>query len=441
MSTFPEVLEALRGRWKNDITPDLDRIRALLDVLGDPQRAYPAIHLTGTNGKTSTARMVDAVLRAHALRTGRTTSPDLESITERIALDGQPLSQDAFAAVYDEVVPLAELVDARVGRVTYFELLTAMAFASFADAPVDVAVIEVGLGGRWDATNVIDAMVTVVTPISLDHTRLLGDSVADIAAEKAGIIHPLSVAVLGQQVEAAAEVLTARAAEVGAGVLREGIDFGVLDRRLAVGGQQLVLRTPGATYGDVFLPLLGAHQAHNAACALAAVQAFLGSPLEPDLVREGFAMADSPGRLEIVRRGPTVLLDGAHNPAGARALAATLDTELAFRHVVAVLSVLDDKDAAGIIEALEPVIDVMVCTESGSSRALPADDLAAVAADVLGGDRVIAAPRLADAIEEAMRALDDLALAGEGPGESAAVVITGSLTTVGSARTLLRRRG
>jgi dihydrofolate synthase/folylpolyglutamate synthase len=423
------------------MVPDLDRIRDLTALLGDPQRAYPAVHLTGTNGKTSTARMIDALLRELGVRTGRYTSPDLESVTERICIDGAPLSQERFAEVYDEVAPYAEIVDGRHSdRVTFFELLTAMGFAAFADAPVDVAVVEVGLGGQWDATNVIDASVAVVTPISLDHVGILGTTIAEIATEKAGIIRPGATVVSAPQLEAAGLVLTGRCAELGATIVREGIDFGVRSRSVALGGQQLELQGIAASYDEVFLPLYGEHQASNAACALAAVEAFLGAverePLEADLVRAAFAGVTSPGRMEVVRRSPTVLLDGAHNPAGAVALAAGIEDAFAFDALVAVVAVLDDKDAAGFLAELEPVVTSVVATTNGSPRALPAAALAAVAGEVLGEDRVEVAPRLDDAIDLAVtRAESDAALGGAG------VVVTGSIVTVGEARRLLRRAG
>src|SRR5580698_4833491 len=269
-AVLARVDKALEDRYPTRMVPDLERIVDLLDLLGDPQRAYPSIHITGTNGKTSTARMIDALLRELGVRTGRHTSPHLEHVTERISIDGELLTPERFAEVYDEVAPFAEIVDSRhPDRVTFFELLTAMAFAAFADAPVDVGVIEVGLGGRWDATNVINAPVAVVTPISLDHVGILGSTIAEIAGEKAGIIHPGATVISAPQPEAAGLVLAERAAQVGAKVLREGIDFGVRSRAVAMGGQLLTLQGLATTYDEVYLPLYGEHQASNAACALA----------------------------------------------------------------------------------------------------------------------------------------------------------------------------
>jgi dihydrofolate synthase/folylpolyglutamate synthase len=437
--SLAEVEAALADRWpESQLDPSLDRITDLLHVLGDPQGAVPVMLVAGTNGKTSTARMIDSLLRSFGLRVGRYTSPHLESVTERICLDGEPLPDERFIAAYHEIAPYLHLVDSRHQHpLSYFETLTAMAYAVFADAPVDVAVVEVGMGGTWDATNVADAQVAVVTPVGLDHQAYLGDTVAEIAGEKAGIIVAGCVAVLAQQTLEAAEVLLTRVAEVGATVAREGIEFGVVSRSLAVGGQVIDLKGLGGEYDSVHLTLLGAHQAHNAAVALAAVEAFLGGgheTLDLDLVRAGLAAATSPARLEVVRRGPTVLVDAAHNPDGARVLAAALVEDYSFDRLVGVVGVLADKDARGVLEALEPVLDQVVVTRSSSPRALDPDDLAAVAVSVFGADRVSVAPRLADAIDEA------IGLAEEGGAFSGSgVLVTGSVVTAGEARTLLAR--
>ena len=323
-AALQRVEAALRARWpESRIAPSLDRIGALMDVLGEPQTAYPVVLVAGTNGKTSTVRMVEAVLRGFGLRTGRYTSPHLESMLERIALDGEPVSAEQFVAAYDEIAPYVELVDSRNDiPLSFFEVLTGMAYAAFADAPIDVAVVEVGMGGSWDATNVADAQVPVVMPIALDHTDYLGSTVDDIAVEKAGIIKHDALAVLAQQQSLeAAEAVLRRTVDVGATVAREGIEFGLLRRDVAVGGQMLDLQGIGGNYEEVFLPLHGPHQAHNAACALAAAEAFLGGGrerIDVDVVRQAFAGVTSPGRLEVVRRSPTVLLDAAHNPRGRR---------------------------------------------------------------------------------------------------------------------------
>jgi dihydrofolate synthase / folylpolyglutamate synthase len=439
--TLERVLGELATRYpaEDKMVPDLERIRLLMDLLGSPQKAYPAVHLTGTNGKTSTARMVDALLQGFGLRPGRYTSPHLDSVTERITLDGQPLSEDRFAEVWDELAPFVEVVDSRMPqRMTFFEVLTGMAFAAFADAPVDVAVLEVGLGGRWDATNVVEAGTAVVLPVGLDHVPLLGTTLAEIAAEKAGIIHPGATVVLAQQQPEAAEVLLRRCVEVGATVAREGLEFGVVSRVPAVGGQQLSLQGLGGRYDDVYLPLHGAHQAANAAAALAAVEAFLGGgdkgSLDPEVVRDGFARVHSPGRLEVVRTSPTVLLDAAHNPHGMAATVAALTDAFAFTHLVAVVAVLGDKDALAMLEVLEPAVAEVVVTQTASPRAMPVDDLASLAQDVFGEDRV----RVEDALDDALSTAVGLADAESAYG-GAGVLVTGSVVTVAEARALLRR--
>ncbi|MCY7364538.1 MAG: bifunctional folylpolyglutamate synthase/dihydrofolate synthase [Frankiaceae bacterium] len=439
--TLQRVLADLATRYpaEDAMVPDLERITLLCDLLGSPNRAYPAIHLTGTNGKSSTARMIDALLQGFGLRPGRYTSPHLDSVTERITIDGQPISEERFVEAWDELKPYVELVDSRMPQpMTFFEVLTGMAFAVFADAPVDVAVLEVGLGGAWDATNVVEAGTAVVLPIGLDHVPLLGTTVAEIATEKAGIIYPGATVVLAQQEPEAAEVLLRRAVEVGATVAREGLEFGVVSRTTAVGGQLLSLQGLSGRYDDIYLPLHGAHQAANAAAALAAVEAFLGGGdkgmLDADLVREGFARTTSPGRLEVVRTSPTVLLDAAHNAHGMTATVAALTDAFAFTHLVAVVAVLGDKDALAMLEVLEPAVAQVVVTQNGSPRAMPVDHLADLARDVFGEDRV----QVEDALDDALSTAVGLADA-ESQYGGAGVLVTGSVVTVGEARTLLHR--
>jgi dihydrofolate synthase/folylpolyglutamate synthase len=441
MSEYDDVVTALNQRGFTRMVFDMQKIRDLMDVLGSPQRAYPAIHLTGTNGKTSTARMIDALLRAHGLHTGRYTSPHLETVRERIALDGEPISEERLVATFSDVEPLAEMIDGRHNEpLTYFDMTTAMAYAAFADAPVDIAVVEVGLGGEEDATNVIEAGVCVMTPIGLDHTEWLGDTIEDIAWAKAGIIHKGATVISALQTEEAMRPILERSAEMGATVAREGSEFGVVERTQAVGGQVLILQGLGGVYDEVFLPLFGAHQAQNAAMALAAVEAFLGAgkdrQLEIELVREGFAQVDSPGRLERVRSAPTILLDGAHNPHGMAATVTALEEEFAFRHLVAVVAVFADKDVSGLLDLLEPVAARIVVTQNSSPRSMPVEELAQAATEIFGEDRVTVAQNMPDAIEEAVVIAEE-DTSGELSGVG--VLITGSVVTVADARKLLKR--
>jgi dihydrofolate synthase/folylpolyglutamate synthase len=435
-----EVERAILSRApEHKIDPTLDRVNELLDVLGWPQRTVPVVQVAGTNGKTSTTRMIETLLREFGLRTGMFTSPHLHSMRERIAFDGQPIEEQRFLTTYDDIAPYLEFVDSRHEvRLSFFEVLTAMAFAAFADAPVDVSVIEVGLGGTWDSTNVADAQVAVITPISVDHARYLGDTVELIAAEKAGILKRGSYGVLAQQSVDAAEVLLRRSIEVDAIVAREGLEFGVTSRSLAVGGQLLNLRGLAGEYDEIFLPLHGAHQAHNAAVALASVEAFLGGShsergrLDVDLVRSGFAKVTSPGRLEVVRSSPTVLLDAAHNPAGAAATAQAIDEDFDFTRLIGVFAAMADKDVRGILAPFEPLLAEIVVTQAATSRAMPVDELAEVAVDVFGPERVEVTPRLDDALDTAIGLAEQVGHMG-----GAGVLVTGSVYTVAEARTLL----
>ncbi|GAA0908434.1 bifunctional tetrahydrofolate synthase/dihydrofolate synthase [Streptomyces thermoalcalitolerans] len=437
-----EVEGELATRWgETKLEPSVTRISALMDVLGEPQRSYPSLHITGTNGKTSTARMIEALLGAFELRTGRYTSPHVQSITERISLDGAPVSAERFIETYQDIKPYVEMVDAsQEYRLSFFEVLTGMAYAAFADAPVDVAVVEVGMGGSWDATNVIDADVAVVTPISLDHTDRLGATPGEIAVEKAGVIKPGASVIMAQQPVDAAQALLKKAVEADATVAREGLEFGVLARQVAVGGQLLTLRGLGGEYSEVYLPLHGAHQAHNAAVALAAVEAFFGvgtqraEPLDEETVRKAFASVASPGRLEVVRRSPTVVLDAAHNPAGAQAAAEAIQEAFGFSRLIGVVGASGDKNARGLLEAFEPILAEVVITQNSSHRAMNADELAAIAVEVFGEERVQVEPRLPDALEAAITLAEE-----EGEFAGGGVLVTGSVITVGEARLLLGR--
>jgi dihydrofolate synthase/folylpolyglutamate synthase len=423
---------------EHDLEPSLDRVVAVMDLLGDPQHAFPVIHVTGTNGKTSTTRMIEAMLREMGLSTGRFTSPHLHNIRERIALNGDPIDAERFIASYEDVLPFIEMVDARSladdgPSMTYFEVLAVIAFAAFADAPIDVAVVEVGMGGSWDATNVVTAEVAVVTPIALDHERFLGPTVESIATEKGGIFKVGALVVSAVQEPEVAEILIELAREVGTTPAFEGNQFGILSREVAVGGQQLAIRGLGGVYDDIFLPLHGPHQGHNAALALAAVEAFVGGGehrLDVDVIRAGLAGATSPGRLEVVRRSPTVLVDAAHNPAGALALRAALEDSFNFAKIVGVVAILEDKNASMMLEILEPVLDDIVVSRTTSPRAINPEKLGQLAVEIYGEGRVSVVDSLPDALDLAAEMADQ---GGFGGG----VLATGSITTAAEVRMLL----
>lgn len=430
----------LETRWpENQIEPTLTRIASLMELLGDPQRSFPVIHVAGTNGKTSTARMIESLLGAAGLRTGLFTSPHLVDPRERIRFDGRPIEADRLLGVWTEIEPYVAVVDANSiadGGVplSYFEVLTGLAFAAFADAPVDVAVVEVGLGGGWDSTNVVNGAVCVITPIGLDHMEYLGDTIELIAREKAGIMRAGVPVVIAEQEPAAREVLLEECAAVGARAIVQGVDFGVVSREVAVGGQLISIRTPRGTLTDVFLPLFGEHQARNAAVALMAVEEFLAgvAALDHDLLRAGFAAAESPGRLQVLRRSPTIIADVAHNPHGAHALAEAVQDSFSFSALVGVVGVLAGKDALGILEELEPLLSAVVICAPASRRAMPVEELAALATDVFGDDRVAVASSVSDAIDLAATLAEQGADYG-----GAGVLITGSVVLVGQAMTVL----
>jgi dihydrofolate synthase / folylpolyglutamate synthase len=443
--TYADVSARLQQRWpEHKIEPTLARVQRLVELLGDPQKAYPVVHLTGTNGKTSTARMIDTLLREAGLRTGRFTSPHLESVRERITLDGEPISEERFTEAYAEIAPYLDVVDSEQEHpLSFFEVMTAMAFAVFADAPVDVAVIEVGLGGTWDSTNVADGTVSVITPVAVDHAHILGADPVTIARDKAGIIKPGGTTVMSQQSLDVFEVLLTRASEVGSQVAREGIEFGVTSRSLAVGGQVISIKGLGGEYEEIFVPLHGEYQAHNAATAVAAVEALLGAGPEhedrvtTELLQAGFAQVTSPGRMEVVRTSPTIIVDAAHNPHGAEATAATVSEAFAFQPLIGVLGCMKDKDVYGLLEAYEPIMETVVCTRNSFvERSMPAEELGELAIEVFGEDRVLVRPHLIDAIDDAIRLAEENAIA-MGTG---GVLITGSVITAGEARTLLVRK-
>lgn len=424
---------ALNARAKeNIIDPTLDRIELLVDALGSPQLSYPTIHIGGTNGKTSTSRITDTLLFAMGLRTGRFTSPHLEDFRERICINGKPISQEELDFTYNDIKAYFDFVDGKSKQpLSYFEIVTALAFAAFAEHPVDIGIFEVGMGGEWDATNVVKPDVAVITPIGLDHQEFLGKEILQIAETKAGILKPDSIAVLAEQEPEVAKLLLRKAAENGMDVARAGLDFEILQRQIAVGGQLLTIRGTKDVYSDLFLPLHGKHQAQNAALALVAAEAFFGDKeLDHEAVREGFANASSPGRLEVVKREPTVILDAAHNTHGARALANALQEEFNFDQTIGIVGVFQDKDGAGILLELEPVLDSVIITQSNSERAMPADQLASIARKIFGTERVYVESDLKKAIAKATATnpLSD---------DTVGIVITGSVTTVGQARSLI----
>lgn len=443
MVDLPQLWAELESRWPESIIdPSLTRIVSVMELLGDPQRAYPVIQVAGTNGKTSTARMIESVLRAYGLRTGLFTSPHLVDARERIRLDGEPVTAERLVDTWNDIEPYVRLVDKNstdAGGVplSYFEVFTSLAYAAFADAPVDVAVIEVGMGGTWDATSVAAASVAVITPIGMDHAEYLGDTIEQIAGEKAGIIAPGCTAVTSCQTDDARSVVVTRASELDVPLKIETEDFGLLSRDVAVGGQLVSMRGLRGDYDEVFVPFFGEHQASNACLALAAVEAFLGSgdeALDVDIVREGFASADSSGRLHAVRLDPTVLVDSAHNPHGARALAAAIHDSFTFDRLIGVVGLLSDKDAHGVLEALEPVLDELIVTTPGSPRALPADDLAAVAENYFSGKDVVVEDELLDAVDRAMGIAD-----ADGDVGGSGVLVTGSVVLVGDVLRLFAR--
>ena len=444
--------EILSRAPEHSVQPSLERVEWALDLLGSPERAYRNVHITGTNGKTSTARMAERLLAATGMRTGRFTSPHLASIRERIALDGEPISEEGFIAAWEDVAPYIQMVDERSAaaggpRMSFFEVLTVMALAVFADHPVDVAVIEVGMGGTWDCTNVVPGDVEVITPIGLDHAAWLGDTIEEVASNKAGTIKDGAMLITSVQPPAAQAIIAAAAAQHGV-VWRRELDpeedpdeadagvLSVLDRTLAVGGQMVTLRTAAAVYEDVFIPLHGDYQVHNALLALAAAEAvFGGRALPAKIVEDGFASVASPGRMEVLRSSPTVIVDAGHNPHGLGALVPAVEEAFGFRHLVAVVGAMADKDVEGILSVLEPACDAVVCVPIDSPRALEAEDLAVVAREVFGADRVETTDTLAAGIERAVALSEGY----EDPLTSSGVLIVGSVILAAEARALFGR--
>jgi dihydrofolate synthase/folylpolyglutamate synthase len=418
---FADALAELEGRGAGRMVPDLDRIGAIAELLNHPERTYPAIHITGTNGKTTTARLITRILCGHGLAAGTYTSPHLNSVTERIALCGEDISEQEFAETYEHLMPYLREVDTRGDqRVTYFEALTALAYLWFADKPVDAGVFEVGMGGEWDATNLIDTRVAVFCPIDLDHPEL-GATVEDVAKEKAGIIKPGATVVIADPGSGAA-VVEARAQELGSPTLVRDRDFWIEQPTPAVGGQMLDVRTKTAEYSEFFLPLFGPHQAENAAAAIVACEAFLGSQLNGDALREALIGAASPGRLEVVSRHPLVVLDGAHNPHASVALSESLPDAFVWKRLHLVVGVLETKDVAGILAPLASRATLAYPCATSNPKSLDPERLAAACEAT--GMTVDVHPTVGDALDAAEANAD----------EDDLILVTGSLYTVADAR-------
>lgn len=434
-----EIEKALLNRWpESRINPTLERISLLADLLGSPQLSYPTIHIAGTNGKTTTTRLIDSLCFELGLRTGRFTSPHLESFLERISINGESISEEAMIATFEDVAPYFGLVDERMShRLSFFEAITGLAFVAFAEHPVDVGIFECGMGGEWDSTNVIEAKVSVLTPIGLDHMQYLGDTLGAIAATKSGIIKPGSFAVLARQELDPAQVLMRKCAEVEATPIREGMEYQVSSRSIAVGGQLLSIKGVYGEYEDLFLPLYGEHQASNAATALAAVEVFAGEQkLNEAIVRAAFGKASSPGRCEIVHRNPTVIIDAAHNPHGAKSLRRTIESEFDFDFIIGIVAPMGDKDTDGILEEFEGIMTTAIITRNSSHRAAPIEELAAQARQIFGDNRVLTKESLESAIEAAVtQAKYEV----EMNDKSCAVLIAGSVISAGEARAFIRK--
>lgn len=433
------IEKALLNRWpETRIAPTLDRIAALADVLGSPQLSYPTIHIAGTNGKTTTTRLIDSLCYQLGMRTGRFTSPHLESFLERISINGEPISPEGMIATYNDIALYLDLIDSKMpNKLSFFESMCALAFVAFAEYPVDVGIFECGMGGEWDSTNVINAAVSVVTPIGFDHMEYLGDTLEKIATTKSGIIKENSFAVLARQEAEVAQVLMHKCAQVDATPIREGIEYSVKNRALAVGGQLISIAGVYGEYNDLFLPLHGAHQASNAATAIAAVEVFAGeSKLDEGVVREALVNATSPGRCEIIMRNPTVIIDAAHNPHGAQSLKRTISEEFDFDSIIGVIAPMGDKDVDGILEELESVVNRVIVSKNSSHRAADLSELKASAQGIFGSERVTAIESLQEAL---VKAIEQAKLDNGVSDSNTAVLVAGSVVTAGEARGIIRR--
>jgi len=424
-----EVMDALLTRIpENKLRPRLEPTRRAVELLGDPQKSYRVIHITGTNGKTTTTRIIERILRELGLRTGRFTSPHLVRLNERMAIDGEPVGDQQMAEVWADIEPILAMVDAELEaagdtKLTFFEALAVLGFAVFADAPVDVLVLEVGMGGEWDSTNVADGDVAVFTPISIDHAERLGNTVAEIANTKSGIIKPGAIVVSSAQPAEALTVIEAKSSALAERIAVYGRDFEVLDVVADMAGQRFSVKTLTSEYSDLFLPLHGEYQAENAALAISAVEAFFGASnrLFDDVLRVALADSTSPGRLQVVSRKPLTILDAAHNPGGAEVLARAMQKSFGSPETVAIISILADKDASALLSALDDTAETFIITQSSSPRAIAVDELAALAKSVFGEARV----------QTASNALTAMTLARQLVSENGAILVTGSITLVG----------
>lgn len=428
-------MAALASRWpENKINPSLDRIKLLLDYLGNPQEGLKVIHIAGTNGKTSTSRMVERLLRSLELRTGLYTSPHLIHPRERICIDGESVSESSFEELFKHVEPFLHLVDEKTPEspITFFEALTAMAFVSFADTPVDAVSLEVGMGGRWDATNVLTPLVSVITPIDLDHQEFLGNTIEKIAFEKAGIIKSKVPVIVSQQVKDAAKVILATAIEHNAPIMREGIELDVLERSVGVGGQQLTIANPYGTHSELFLPLFGKHQASNAAVALTAVEAFVDRQLDNELVQEAFSEFSSPGRLQVLKRNPTIVIDAAHNPAGIRASKQGIEESFKFDNLILILAFMADKDIEEILNELNGFAQVVVLTQTKSARAMSTTALEKKVKSISGfAARIEVSDNSDKALTKSIQIANEL-------GNSAGIIALGSVVLAGEIASILK---
>ena len=373
-----DAISALNNRWpENKINPSLDRIRMLTDLLANPQDSFKTIHIAGTNGKSSTSRMIERLLRGLELRTGLFTSPHLIHPRERIEIDGQMISEEVFNEVYSQIEPYLNLVDEKFpdSPLTFFEVLTGMSFLTFAENPVDVVSLEVGMGGSWDSTNVVTPEVCVITPIDLDHQEFLGNTISLIAKEKAGIIKENIPIVMSKQLKDAKQVIEQAARNLNSPIYREGIEFDVLERSIGLGGQQLKITTPFSTYEDLFLPMYGKYQASNAACALMAVESFIGKDIDQEIVHDAFRDFISPGRLQVVKRNPTIVIDAAHNEAGIRATKEALKESFNFDKKIVIVGFMKDKSITEMIKELDDFADYFIVTKTQSNRAIEVQDL------------------------------------------------------------------